>query len=152
MIIIRASIEVSSHLGSDCVLHNFLMDGSAMYPEGYHPTQHAYKRDYSGIATYLPRSAVGVKYYFADFGISVHAPDRSRPTLVTGDLGRDRHPPELSATVAYDPFKLDIFIIGNMLKNEFCDVIIPLPLDSERNSQSSRNSPMLNSSGPSLIG
>jgi hypothetical protein len=117
---------VYSHLESDCVLHNFLMDPGAMYPEGFHPVQVAYKRDYSGIATYLPRSSVGVKYYFADFGISVHMPGEDGPRFVTGNLGRDRDPPELSNTVAYDPFKLDIFIIGNMLKQEFCDVTIPL--------------------------
>lgn len=105
----------------DCVLHNFLMDPGAMYPEGFHPVCTAYKRDYSGFADYLPRSAVGVKYYFADFGISVHMSDENRQTLVTGASGRDQDPPELSATVPYDPFKLDIFIIGNMLKQEFCD-------------------------------
>ena len=115
-------IEFSPSLDSDCVLHNFLMDSGAMYPEGFHPVQTAYKRDYSGIADYVPRSAVGVKYYFADFGISGHIPDETRPWLVTGDSGRDQEPPELSKTVPYDPFKLDIFIIGNMLRQEFCDV------------------------------
>ena len=98
-----------------------------MYPEGFHPAQTAYKRDYSGIANHFPRSAVGVKYYFADFGISVHVPDADRPRLVTGDSGRDQDPPELSLTVPYDPFKLDIFIVGNMFKQEFCDVIFRIP-------------------------
>lgn len=110
--------------GSDCVFHNFLMDPGAMYPEGFHPAQVAYKPDCSGLAEYLPRSAVGVKYYFADFGISVHIPDTGRPRLVTGDLGRDQDPPELSPTLPYDPFKLDVFIIGNMFKQQFCDVIV----------------------------
>ena len=96
-----------------------------MYPEGFHAAQAAYKRDYSGIASYVPRSAVGVKYYFADFGISAHTPGADHPGLVTGRAGRDQDPPELSLTVPYDPFKLDIFIIGNMFKQEFCDVIIP---------------------------
>ena len=103
-----------------------------MYPEGFHPVQTAYKRDYSGWATHLPRSAVGVKYYFADFGISVYVPSEDRPKLVTGHMGRDQDPPELSSTVPYDPFKLDIFIIGNMLKQEFCDVIVPLCYFSAR--------------------
>ena len=108
---------------SDCVLHNFLMDPGAMYPEGFHPVRVSHKRDYSGVATYLPRSAVGVKYYFADFGISVYIdPTSNDPRLVTGVDGRDQDPPELSDTKPYDPFKLDIFIIGNMFKLEFCDV------------------------------
>ena len=97
-----------------------------MYPEGFHPVRVSHKRDYSGIATYLPRSAVGVKYYFADFGISAYIdPNSNSPRLVTGVDGRDQDPPELSDTKPYDPFKLDIFVIGNMLKQEFCDVINP---------------------------
>lgn len=135
---------------SDCVLHNFLMDPGAMYPEGFHPVQTAYKRDYSGFANYLPRSAVGVKYYFADFGISAHMPDADNPRLVTGEAGRDQDPPELSSTVPYDPFKLDIFVIGNMFKQEFCDVIISCFVVPQRCSHLSSNSPMSNSFGPLL--
>jgi hypothetical protein len=107
-------------------MQNLLMDPGAMYPEGFHPARTQYKRDYSGIAYYLPRSAVGVKYYFADFGTSVHVDLHSSPPyLATGIDCRDRDPPELSDTIPYDPFKLDIFIIGNMLRQEFCDVINP---------------------------
>ena len=57
----------SPHPDSDCVLRNFLMDPGAMFPEGFHPDWISYKHDFSGIATYLPRSAVGVKYYLANF-------------------------------------------------------------------------------------
>ena len=123
-----------------------------MYPEGFHPVQTAYKRDYSGLADYLPRSAVGVKYYFADFGISVHVADTDRPSFVTGNLGRDRDPPELSATVPYDPFKLDVFIIGNMFRQKFCDVIIPSSFVPRRCSHSHSDSPTSNSFGPLPIG
>ena len=101
------------------------MDPKTMYPEGFHPVKTAYKRDYSGIAYYIPRSVIGVRYYYADFGISKHLPDADGPRVTTGNLGRDRDPPELSNTIPYDPFKLDIFIIGNMLRQEFCDVIFP---------------------------
>ncbi|KAI0369568.1 hypothetical protein BV20DRAFT_1053161 [Pilatotrama ljubarskyi] len=37
------------------------------------------------------------------------------PRLVTGKLGLDRQPPELSDDVPYDPFKLDVFLIGNLI-------------------------------------
>lgn len=97
-----------------------------MYPEGFHPVKIMHKRDYSGWATYIPRSVAGVRYYFADFGISVHVPEDAGADqkLVTGTMGRDQDPPELSATIPYDPFKLDIFIIGNMLDRELHKVII----------------------------
>ena len=104
------------------------MEADAMYPEGFHPADIMFKRDYSGWATPIPRSVAGVKYYFADFGISVHIPEEDPRKLVTGFFGRDQEPPELSNPDPYDPFKLDIFIIGNMFRQEFFDVINPLPI------------------------
>ena len=123
-----------------------------MYPEGFHPVKYSYKRDYSGWATYVPRSVAGVRYYFADFGISAYIPGEEHQKFVTGVLGRDQEPPELSETVPYDPFKLDIFIIGNMLKQEFCDVIVPRSVASRKNSSSPRNSPIPTSFGRSPHG
>jgi len=105
----------------DCVMHNIMMDADAMYPDGFHPVKTMHKRDFSGWATYIPRSVAGVRYYFADFGISVHIPEEETDRLVTGQLGRDQDPPELARHTPYDPFKLDIFIIGNMFKKEFQD-------------------------------
>jgi len=96
-----------------------MMDADAMYPEGFHPVRMELKPDCSDDAKYIPRSAVAIKYYFIDFGISVYIPENLRSKLVTGLLGRDRDPPELSDRTPYDPFKLDVFIIGNMLKREF---------------------------------
>ena len=99
-----------------------MMDGDAMYPEGFHPIKISHTPDHLRPAEYLPRSVAGVKYYFVDFGISCYLPDATSPRLVTGSYGRDQDPPELSDEVPYDPFKLDIFIIGNMLSREFCQV------------------------------
>ena len=104
-------------------MRNLMMDADAMYPEGFHPIHVGFKRDYSGWADYIPRSTAGVKYYFVDFGISSHIlEDRQR--FVTGNFGRDQEPPELSATVPYDAFKLVIFIIGNLFRRDFYEVII----------------------------
>jgi len=101
-----------------------MMDADAMYPEGFHPIRKMYKADYSGYATPISRSEAGVKYYFIDFGISVHIPEDAYPKLVTGNLGRDQTPPELSKEVPYDPFKLDVYILGNMFKRELTEVRI----------------------------
>jgi hypothetical protein len=122
-------------IDSDCVMRNLLMDADAMYPEGFHPIKPTFKRDYSGRATYIPRSVAGVRYYFADFGLSVHIPEEEPQKLVTGDLGRDQDPPELSESVPYDPFKLDMFIIGNMLRQEIHNVIVHLLVFFQRTHQ-----------------
>ena len=102
-----------------------MMGADAMYPEGFHAVASDYTPDRSDLAKYISRTAAGgVKYYFIDFGISVHIPDNLHSKLVTGIEGRDQDPPELSLDVGYDPFKLDIFIIGNMLKREFMVVSV----------------------------
>ena len=100
-----------------------MMDADAMYPEGWHPIRLYFKPDRSGHAEHTSRTAAKVKYYFIDFGISVYIPENLRPKLVTGIDGRDRDPPELSKEEPYDPFKLDVFIIGNMLRREFEQVM-----------------------------
>ena len=108
-------------------MNNILMDADTMYPDGYHPIALEFTRDYSALAEYQSRAAAGAKYYYVDFGISVHIPNGLEDRLVLGTFGRDRDPPELSNVNPYDPFKLDIFIIGNMLKREFHDVGVLLP-------------------------
>jgi len=104
----------------DCVAENIMMDADAMYPEGFHPVNLDYTPDFSGPAVYTARTLAGAKYYFVDFGISVYIPESNPPALVTGHNGRDQDPPELSDDIPYDPFKLDIFIIGNMFDRDFC--------------------------------
>jgi hypothetical protein len=99
-----------------------MMDADAMYPEGFHPIGMNRTPDGSRQAFHTTRTVAGVRYYFVDFGLSVHTSEANSQMLVTGNNGRDQDPPELSDTVLYNPFKLDIFIIGNMLKQEFCQV------------------------------
>lgn len=59
---------------------------------------------------------IPVKYYFIDFGISTRFSPDEHPRLVVGRQGLDDKVPELSDTVPYDPFKTNIFIIGNLLR------------------------------------
>ena len=103
-------------------MNNILLDADAMYPEGFHPVAMHTAADYSGRAKHTSRSSAGAKYYYVDFGISVYIPEAVSPKLVTGTLGRDQDPPEFKDDKPYDPFKLDIFIIGNMFAQEFYEV------------------------------
>ncbi|KAI0039017.1 hypothetical protein FA95DRAFT_1658502 [Auriscalpium vulgare] len=115
-------------LHRDCASPNIMMDASAMYPKGFHPIEQDYLPDHSGVAPICSRISVGVKYYFVDYGISSDFPLDSDPAsrLVVGKLGRDQEPPELSATVPYDPFRLDIFVIGNILRRQYYEAAVNL--------------------------
>ncbi|KAI0676773.1 kinase-like domain-containing protein [Trametes maxima] len=102
----------------DCAFKNIMMDASSLYPQGFHPVSQTKLPDVSDTAPTLSRSAAPVRYYFIDFGISTRfTPNSSR--LVLGAMGLDQEPPELSEDVPYDPFKLDIFLIGNLIRREF---------------------------------
>ena len=98
-----------------------------MYPLGFHPVHEALLGDSTTFAPVIPRLEVGVKYYFVDYGISSYFPPGSQRELVLGIAGRDRDVPELSNSVPYDPFKVDIFTIGNVLRGEFQAVSIYSP-------------------------
>ncbi|TDL21468.1 hypothetical protein BD410DRAFT_749596 [Rickenella mellea] len=104
----------------DCAYLNLMMDGRLMYPEGYHFSSPGSSPTLGRPATHFGRSEVPtVKYYFTDFGISSHFPAARQTHLVTGKDGQDQDVPELSRTVPYDPFPVDIFILGNLIKKEF---------------------------------
>ena len=89
-----------------------------MYPLGFHPVEELFLVDKKTVAPRISRLEAGAKYYFVDYGISSYFPAGPRRELVLGIAGRDRDVPELSNNVPYDPFKVDIFTIGNVLRGE----------------------------------
>ncbi|KAI0045022.1 hypothetical protein FA95DRAFT_1496145 [Auriscalpium vulgare] len=104
----------------DCSPSNIMMDAAAMFPCGFHPALNGLLPDASGpvAPTMISRSKAGVRYYFVDYDISSrNAP--GHPEEVTGTEGRDEEVPELAEDVAYNPFKVDVFSMGNLLKHEF---------------------------------
>jgi len=100
----------------DVASSNIMMDATAMYPEGFHPQAQyrakgqAEPRD----AIVLTRTQAPPNYYFIDFGISTQFEDGESPFSVLGNEGRTRAP-ELSLKVPYDPFKVDVFGMGEFL-------------------------------------
>ncbi len=95
------------------------MDADPLFPQGFHPLRPNNLPDGFTTAPRLPRSSAPVKYYFVDYGISSDFdPNGKQDRTVVGIHGIDQDVPELSLTVPYDPFKVDIFLLGNMLKHE----------------------------------
>ncbi|KAK7691420.1 hypothetical protein QCA50_004819 [Cerrena zonata] len=95
-----------------------MMDGGPLFPQGHHPVRLDYLEDGARDAPYLSRQDHPVKYYFIDFGISSYFDPGIAP-LVVGTQGRDKEPPELNKYRPYNPFPLDIFILGNLYRKEF---------------------------------
>ena len=100
-----------------------------MYPLGFHPVHTSSLADSTTFAPMITRLEAGVKYYFVDYGISSYFPPGSRREPVLGIAGRDQDVPELSNNVPYDPFKVDIFTIGNVIRGELQAVGFHFPVD-----------------------
>ena len=100
------------------------MDASSLYPHSHHPTKLDFSPDYTKVVRPLPRKKNTVKYYYVDFGISSYIPSDADPAqkLVTGRFGRNRNVTELSDTVPYDPFKVDISSMGELFEEIFLEV------------------------------
>ncbi|VDB85820.1 unnamed protein product [Peniophora sp. CBMAI 1063] len=103
----------------DCSEKNLLMDASALYPHGHHPINLDFTPDLKSPVRPLSRSKHSVRYCYVDFGISSYFPPGTPSTLVTGIFGRNQNVPELSETVPYDPFKVDIFSVGQVFEEAF---------------------------------
>ena len=95
-----------------------MMDGRPLYPHGHHPVRRNRSIDGLYEATALSRTEHPVRYYYIDFDLSVRFAE-GQPHLVLGDVGREDKVPELSADVPYDPFKVDVFSLGNLYHKEF---------------------------------
>lgn len=112
------------HLDRDCSDLNIMMDADAIFPKGFHPRRRA--MDSTGAKLAHPRrrrdTLPRVRYYYIDFGISSMFGPEDKDRCVIGLEGQDRTVPELSLLEPYNPFLVDVYILGNLFKNAFLDV------------------------------
>ncbi|KAL5536309.1 hypothetical protein ACEPAF_130 [Sanghuangporus sanghuang] len=102
----------------DCSDMNIMFDGAGMFPNGFHAS--VWNLDERGVPTRPRRRSdvPSVRYYFTDFGLSSRF-QVGEEHLVTGVNGLDREVPELLPLNRYDPFPVDVFILGNVFKRNF---------------------------------
>lgn len=99
-----------------------MMDSTKIIPKGFHPqcmwTTDGVKYDLK----WKHRSSVGpINYYIIDFRLSTWFRYQGQTTLSIGVYGQDKTVPELSDTIPYNPFKVDIYQLGGVL-NKLCDI------------------------------
>ncbi|KAJ7439875.1 kinase-like domain-containing protein, partial [Mycena galericulata] len=97
----------------DIAPQNLMMDESRVVPDGSHffmPRTHS---GFLRLFRWKNRCSVGpINYYYIDFGLSIHFPDGKATASTVGTLRTFPTIPELSLTVPYDPFKVDIYQLG----------------------------------------
>lgn len=100
---------------------HIMMDAKAIIPTGWHFVSHFCEPDGVTRISSLERRNLPVRYYFVGFGNAYHLPNSSKH-LVTDIGGEDEDVPELREDHRYDPFKLDIYTLGNVFKKELYNV------------------------------
>lgn len=106
----------------DIATTNIMMDSRPLYDEPFHPVYQTLSLDIQRVIyPRYGRLTKGVRYYFIDMGFATWFRDQDSPHLVTGKLARILAP-EQKNDHPYDPFLLDIYQLGTIIKQD----IIPL--------------------------
>ncbi|KAG5731671.1 hypothetical protein E4T56_gene843, partial [Termitomyces sp. T112] len=107
----------------DCKWDNIMADLGPLYDHPPHPMNHFMRRDFRGpISTPISRTIRPVKYYFIDFNLSkIYGSQDAR--LRTPPWGGDRTVPEhlLADANPCDPFPVDVYCVGNLVRQQFLD-------------------------------
>jgi hypothetical protein len=104
-----------------------MMDGSGLYPKGFHPVEQNNNREFTGPAEQMyTRTQLPPKYYWIDFGNSARFDPSNRSPRIAPVHGTDKSAPEFQDSDAYeqeqDPFPTDIYYLGNLMRMHFTEV------------------------------
>ncbi len=104
----------------DAAMINMTMDASDLMPGGFSLASQHFPFLHNLYST-DPRNRCEVgslRYYFIDFETTTYCPEGIEKARVTGTYGSDHSMPEISEVVPYNPFKLDIYTLGNAFLKE----------------------------------
>ncbi|KAF9468132.1 hypothetical protein BDZ94DRAFT_1154878 [Collybia nuda] len=103
----------------DACLFNLMMDASKAIPKGFHFRNwwtHT-GLDYKNFEFHERWEVSPVQYYYIDFGLSYQYPLGLKGMTESGSCGQDASVPEFGSDDPYDPFKVDIYQLGNVILN-----------------------------------
>lgn len=120
----------TDYLQSDIKFSNVMMDGSDLSSFPIHPFRDWTQRDGITEARFSTRTLHPVKYYLIDFGHS-KVYDSSIPLDAILDSPRwgagDPTIPEFVKDENCNPFAVDVYCVGNLMRNEITKVIVSFP-------------------------
>ncbi|KAJ6492763.1 hypothetical protein C8R47DRAFT_1044241 [Mycena vitilis] len=104
----------------DCGHLNFVVDPSELYPYGTHPINYWANPANDDFVCHTTRTACWPRYYIIDFGLSRRYDPTNGPPMEPIILAADNSPPEHAGMAeSCNPFPTDIYLLGNLLKQEF---------------------------------
>ncbi|TFK39427.1 kinase-like domain-containing protein [Crucibulum laeve] len=104
----------------DCKCNNIMMDGAPLYSQPVHPLLPGTRRDWAGTVKPSTRTRIPVKYYFVDFGLS-RKYDDGVVRLQRPPWGGDRTVPEFAKGDPCNPFPVDVYCLGNVIRSYFLE-------------------------------
>lgn len=102
---------------------SILMDGNATYSSRFYPLLPGRLTGFWSLARPFSRATAPgpIKYYVSDFACSLKF-SHGAPRTAIGLVGSNKEVWELSDTNAYDPFKVDVLSVGNLLRRNILQV------------------------------
>ncbi|KAF7319876.1 Protein kinase domain-containing protein [Mycena kentingensis (nom. inval.)] len=99
---------------------NMMMDATHVVPSGFHfSAPHTTDGDHDNRVLWRDRCSVSpVNYFFIDFGLSSYHEEGCELARDVGAFSQDETVPELSKTIPYNPFKVDIYQLGRVFLRE----------------------------------
>ncbi|TEB29036.1 hypothetical protein FA13DRAFT_1690318 [Coprinellus micaceus] len=104
----------------DISINNVMLDGTGMYPTGFHPVDQSRNFEYTGPAVrQFTRTEKPPTYIFIDFGISERF-DADERRITWNKEGTDHSVPEYQEgyEAPVDPFEVDVYCLGNLVKTD----------------------------------
>lgn len=100
-----------------------MMEWKDMFPKGFHPQKDLCTKDGNRSAPFFTRTQQPTRYIIIDFGMSSrYDPSDVSPHEVSL-IGGDKTVPEfLKGQPYHDPYKTDIYYVGNLIRTEFMQV------------------------------
>ncbi|KAF8595933.1 kinase-like protein [Ceratobasidium sp. AG-I] len=139
----------------DIASPNIMMDRRSLYDEPFHPYyQHTSIDSKRLIFPKYLRSQRPVRYYYIDFGYATWFRNDDLPRTVEGERARERAPEQLTGN-PYDPFKVDMYQLGAVIRRDLIPKYKPLafllPLAREMTSPDPDKRPTLQRARQSMV-
>ncbi|KAJ7648662.1 hypothetical protein DFH06DRAFT_1209283 [Mycena polygramma] len=106
---------MTQYIELDIAAQNMVVEESRLVPKGSHWRGANSHTGFSGhFFTWKNRCSLPppIHYYYIDFGLSHHFPNGKESARILGTLRTFPMIPELSLTVPYNPFYVDVFQLG----------------------------------------
>ena len=101
---------------------NAMMDPVPLFSERPHPIDLSRSYDFKRKVKQYTRTGHPTSYYYIDFGLSYKF-SSEKDNLVRVAFGGDKSVPEYKdAKTPKDPYKIDVYCLGNLIKKDMIEV------------------------------